>query len=65
MKTVTALLIASCMLSGCLEKDQVAGDYRGKPDAKPYEANFGGDKGKWETTLRARNQAQNEYVRVQ
>lgn len=64
MRTLALILIAAGLLAACGEKTQTVGDYRGKVDAKPYEANFGGDKAKWESTLRARNQNQNEYKRV-
>lgn len=65
MRMLTAMLISAGLLAGCGETVQTAGDYRGKTDAKPYEANYGGDKAKWESALRARNQSQNEYKRVQ
>jgi hypothetical protein len=65
MKSWIIVLVAAAGLVACGEKAQVAGEYRGKTDAKPYEANFGGDKAKWEAALRARNQNQNEYKRVQ
>lgn len=64
MRTLALMLIAAGLLAACGEKTQTVGDYRGKVDAKPYEANFAGDKAKWESTLRARNQNQNEYKRV-
>ncbi len=64
MRTLALMLIATSLLAACGEKAQTVADYRGKTDAKPYEANFGGDKAKWESTLRARNQNQNEYKRV-
>lgn len=65
MKTIAMILMAAGLAAGCGEKVQTIADYRGKADAKPYEANFGGDKAKWEATLRARAQGQNEYKRVQ
>jgi hypothetical protein len=65
MKKVCLLLLAAGVLAGCGEKPQNVGQYRGKADAKPYEANYGGDKAKWEATLRVRNQNQNEYKRTQ
>ena len=65
MRMLTAMLISAGLLAGCGETAQTVGDYRGKSDAKPYEANYGGDKAKWESALRARNQNQNEYKRVQ
>ena len=65
MRMLAAMLISAGLLAGCGETAQTVGDYRGKSDAKPYEANYGGDKAKWESALRARNQNQNEYKRVQ
>ncbi|HEY6895951.1 MAG TPA: hypothetical protein VI279_01715 [Rhodocyclaceae bacterium] len=64
MKTSILMLATLCCLAACSEKPQTIGDYRGKSDAKPYEANFGGDQAKWEASLRARNQSQNEYKRM-
>jgi len=60
-----AIVVVAGTVAACGERVQTAGDYRGKADAKPYEANFGGDKAKWEAALRARSQNQNEYSRVQ
>jgi len=62
-------LAGALVLSGCGEKEQVVvykqGKYQGKPDSKPWEATaFGGDKAKWEASIRARNQNQNEYKRM-
>ena len=66
MKTFSliAAVMAASLLSACGEKVQTAGDYRGKPDTKAYDANFGGDKAKWEAATRARAQNQNEYKRL-
>ncbi len=66
-----ALLVAlgfALSLAGCGEKEQVVlykqGKYQGKPDAKPWDSpEFGGDKAKWEGSIKARNQNQNEYRR--
>lgn len=63
MKMLALMLVTFGALAGCSEKVQTAADYRGKTDARPYEANFGGDKAKWESELRTRAQGQNEYVR--
>ena len=75
-----AALIAVAAMSGCGEQDQVVvyhqGKYQGKPDTKPWDSDPGaslyttakwnkGDKSSWETAIRSRNQAQNEYVRVE
>jgi len=61
-------LAAACVLVACGERPQVVnykqGTYQGKPDQPPYNAQFDGDRQKWENEIRARNQAQNEYKRV-
>jgi len=64
--------------AGCGEKPQDApmksGKYQGKPDNRPWEGDalaYGtnefkrGDKTGWETALKTRAQAQNEYTRAQ
>jgi hypothetical protein len=75
----TALLFAMGF-SACGERDQVTvykqGQYQGKPDTKPWENDPGaslytsskwnkGDKTGWESAVRTRNLAQNEYTRVE
>jgi hypothetical protein len=75
----TALLFAMG-LGACGERDQVTvykqGKYQGKPDTKPWENDPGaslytsskwnkGDKTSWESAVRTRNLAQNEYTRVE
>jgi hypothetical protein len=41
------------------------GHYQGKADGKPWDnESFSGDKGNWEATIKARNQNQNEYRRI-
>ena len=69
---VAVLLIA---LAACTEKPQALGETGRKVDAAPWSASDsakpgfaasgwkGGDKAAWETQLRARNQAQNDYAR--
>jgi len=67
-------------LAACGERDQVTvykqGKYQGKPDSKPWESDPGaslyttskwnpGDKTSWESALRMRNLAQNEYNRAE
>ena len=67
-------------LGACGEREQVIvykqGKYQGKPDSKPWENDPAaslytsskwskGDKNGWETAVRARNLAQNEYTRAQ
>jgi hypothetical protein len=63
--------IAAAALVGCGERPQVIdpnhkpGVYQGKADTDPWKAApYSGDKAKWETDIKARNQAQNEYRRV-
>ncbi len=61
-------LIAAFALGGCGEIDQKAKIekvYAGKKDARAADdAQFGGDKKKWETTLADRTKSQNEYLRI-
>jgi len=57
---------AALALSGCGERPQVVnykqGTYQGKPDTPPYaNAPFNGNEQQWDTAIRARNMAQNEY----
>ena len=75
-----AVFFVAVGLSACGERDQVTvykqGKYQGKPDTKPWENDPAaslyttskwnpGDKTSWESALRTRNLAQNEYNRVQ
>ena len=75
-----AALALAIGLSACGEREQVIvykqGKYQGKPDGKPWESDpsaslytsskwTAGDKTSWEAAVRARNQNQNEYSRVQ
>jgi len=75
-----AALLVALGLGACGERDQVTvykqGKYQGKPDPKPWEndpaaslyttSKWGkGDKTSWETAVKARNLAQNEYTRVE
>ena len=74
------LALAAATATGCGERDQTlqlgssSGTYQGKPDGKPWDnspTSYGssqwpqGDRGAWERAIKARNQAQNEYVRTQ
>ncbi len=66
---VILVSVAVLGLSACGEKEQVIvykqGNYQGKSDSKPWEnAAFAGDKAKWEGTIRARGQNQNESKRI-
>ena len=75
-----AAIAVALGLGACGERDQVTvykqGKYQGKPDNKPWENDPAaslyttskwnpGDKTSWESALRTRNLAQNEYNRVQ
>jgi hypothetical protein len=75
-----AALALAAGLAACGEREQVIvykqGKYQGKPDAQPWQSDpsaslytsskwTAGDKTSWEAALRARNQSQNEYSRVQ
>ena len=64
-----AVAVGALVLAGCGERPQVVtykqGTYQGKPDTRPYEGQFKGNRDEWENALATRNQAQNEYKRVQ
>jgi hypothetical protein len=75
-----AALLVAVGLGACGERDQVTvykqGKYQGKVDTKPWENDPGaslytssnwdkGDKSTWESALKTRNLAQNEYARVE
>jgi len=75
----TALLVA-VGLGACGERDQVTvykqGKYQGKPDTKPWENDSAanpypgskwnkGEKASWESAVKTRNLAQNEYTRAE
>jgi major membrane immunogen (membrane-anchored lipoprotein) len=66
---IVALAVAALLLAACGERPQVVrykqGTYQGKPDTPPYDAQFKGNRGEWENALATRNQAQNEYKKVQ
>jgi hypothetical protein len=76
----SAALLLALGLAACGEREQVIvykqGKYQGKPDTKPWEndpavslyttSKWGkGDKTGWETAVRSRNLAQNEYTRAE
>lgn len=68
------LLIATAavlplLAAGCGEKNTVTvykqGQYQGKSDTQPWgDGQFKGDKVAWEKAIKARNERQNEYVRI-
>ena len=64
-----AAVAAAVGLAGCGESNQVVvykqGKYQGKADSKPWDSpEFGGEKARWETAIKARNLNQNEYRRI-
>ena len=67
LAALAALLLLG--VAGCGEKPAVTvykqGTYQGKPDGRPWENDqFKGDHATWEKSLKARNDSQNEYVRI-
>jgi len=75
-----AAVLFAVGLSACGERDQVTvykqGKYQGKPDTKPWESDPAaslyttskwskGDKTSWESAVRTRSLAQNEYTRAE
>jgi hypothetical protein len=75
-----AALLVAVGMGACGERDQVTvykqGKYQGKPDTKPWENDPAaslyttskwtkGDAKGWETAVRSRNLAQNEYTRAE
>ena len=66
---VVAALGCAALVAGCGELPQTTsykqGQYRGKPDSLSWEGgDFKGDKVAWEKAIKARNNGQNEYVRI-
>ncbi len=64
-----ALGAAAFALGGCGEKPNVTvykqGKYQGKPDNVPWQsAPFNNNQVEWEKAIKARNNNQNEYLRV-
>jgi hypothetical protein len=77
---VGAALSIALGLGACGERDQVTvykqGKYQGKPDTKPWDNDPAaslyttskwnkGDQASWESMVKTRNLAQNEYARAQ
>ena len=75
-----AAFVMALGLGACGERDQVTvykqGKYQGKPDTKPWDNDPAaslyttskwskGDQASWESTVKTRNLAQNEYARTQ
>ena len=67
---LAALLgVAAFAIGGCGEKPNVTvykqGKYQGKPDNVPWQgAPFNDNQVEWEKAIKARNNNQNEYLRV-
>ena len=64
-----AAALAAFGLAACGERSQVTvykqGQYQGKPDNVPWQGDaFGNNKTEWEKAIKARNNSQNEYLRV-
>jgi len=71
MRNILTVVMAGCfaLVAGCGEKPQVIvykqGQYQGKPDKQPWDnAQFKNDQMVWEKAIKARNESQNEYVRI-
>jgi hypothetical protein len=66
---LAGLALALGALGGCGEKPSVTvykqGKYQGKPDNVPWQGQpYNNSKADWEKAIRARNNGQNEYLRV-
>ena len=64
-----AAAVLALGLAACGESPQVVaykqGSYQGKPDTPPYASEpFNGSQQQWESAIRTRSQAQNEYKRI-
>lgn len=66
MKRIALTLLAAGALAACNEISQdAAKPYAGKEDTKAYASDrFKGDKAKYEATMAARANYQNEYLRT-
>ena len=67
--TVAALTALALLAGACGEKAQFTvyrqGSYQGKPDNLPWQsAPFNNNQVEWEKAIKARNNGQNEYLRV-
>ena len=69
--TAGAAVVALLGLAACGERpqelaQQKSGKYQGKPDTQPWKnAQWKDNKAEWENAVKARNQNQNEYTRVE
>ena len=72
MRHAAIVIVLACFasgLAGCGEKPNVTvykqGKYQGKPDNVPWQgAPFNNNQVEWEKAIKARNNGQNEYLRV-
>lgn len=66
LSALAAAFAAAAVFTGCTEVAQEPGkSYAGKLDDKPYAGDqFKGDKAKWEQSLAARADNQNDYRRA-
>jgi hypothetical protein len=67
---VVVTVLTAIGMSGCGEKPSVTiykqGQYQGKPDNVPWQSPpFANNKTEWEKAIKARNNGQNEYVRIE
>ena len=63
------MAVVALALAGCGDRDKAVvykqGVYQGKTDSAPWNnALYKGDKAKWESDIRARNQQQDESRRI-
>ena len=63
------VVVSTWGLAGCGEKPTATvykqGKYQGKPDNQPWDNDrYKSDKTDWEKAIKARNNSQNEYVRI-
>jgi hypothetical protein len=64
------VVLASLSAGGCGEKPSVTvykqGEYQGKPDNLPWQSQpFANNRTEWEKSIKARNNKQNEYARIE
>ena len=68
MNAAPAMAAVGVLLAGCLEVEQHPpwrhGQYDGKPDDRPSQVLFRGDRLAWYAAISDRNQYQNEYNRT-
>lgn len=70
IKLAVFAALATVALAGCGERPQVyfyeQGKYQGKPDDQPWDNDlFNNDRTAWLNAVKTRQQAQNEYQRIQ